>query len=417
MIVLKMGNSNFLTCLIYRPRSKNCPFRLLLFLLDITQIRSLMMQRFVPHIFFLFVFLLVSRSGFTQDQQVTPPPTLENKIAWYDTTQWGNEGHGWNDTTTHFTRIPARAKGKVPDSVFNLAQHSAGLVVHFKTNAHKILVRHEVGGNLTMPHMTTVGSSGLDLYAKNENGLWRWAGHSRPTGKKYDYTMLETTPTLKEYMLYLPLYNSTLSLSIGVPEGSHFEAVAPSTQKPVLYYGSSITHGCSASRPGMSVPAILGRRFDRPVINFGFSGSAKMEWELAELIGEVDAAVFIIDSLPNMSPEMVKERSEIFIRELRKTRPETPIILVEDRTNGDAWLKPGLLKSHQEKRAFLRAAYEKLVAEGMTGLSYVEGEHLLGDDGEGTVDGSHPTDLGMVRMADILEPVLRKALGGVSDKK
>ncbi|GHT09721.1 hypothetical protein FACS1894170_00750 [Planctomycetales bacterium] len=375
------------------------------------------MQRFIHQIFVLFIFLLVSPFGFTQDQQVTPSPTLEDKVAWYDTTQWGNEGRGWTDTTTHFTRIPARAKGKVTDAVFSLAQNSAGLIVRFKTDAPKILVRHEVGGNLTMPHMTTVGSSGLDLYAKDENGLWRWAGHSRPSGKKYDSTMLETTPTLKEYQIYLPLYNNTLSLSVGVPEGCHFEAVAPSSQKPVLYYGSSITHGCSASRPGMSVPAILGRRFDRPVINFGFSGSAKMERELAELIGEVDAAVFVIDSLPNMSPAMVKERSEIFIRELRKARPETPIILIEDRTNSNAWLKPELLKSHREQRAFLRATYEKLLAEGMTGLSYIEGELLLGNDNEGTVDGSHPTDLGMVRMADILEPVLRKVLDEVSDKK
>jgi hypothetical protein len=285
------------------------------------------------------------------------------------------------------------------------------LVVRFKTDASRILTRHEVGGNLTMPHMTTVGSSGLDLYAKDEQGDWRWAGHTKPNGKKYDYAILENVPpTLREYMLYLPLYNSTLSLSIGVPEGNIFETVVPSSQKPILYYGSSITQGCSASRPGMTVPAILGRRLHRTVVNFGFSGSAQMERELAEFIGEVDASIFVIDSLPNMSPKMVKERAEIFIREIRKARPETPIVLIEDRTNTGAWLKPNDLKNHKEKRNFLRATYEKLAAEGMTGLTYVEGESLLGNDNEGTVDGSHPTDLGMVRMSDILTPILQKIL-------
>ena len=43
-------------------------------------------------------------------------------------------------------------------------------------------------------------------------------------------------------------------------------------------------------------------------------------------------------------------------------------------------------------------------------LYYLEGSHLLGDDGEGTVDGSHPTDLGFARQAaafaKVLEPIL-----------
>ncbi|MDR3196390.1 MAG: SGNH/GDSL hydrolase family protein [Planctomycetaceae bacterium] len=369
------------------------------------------MKKILILFFLILVSVRLSSLGFTADQQLVPVPVIENGIAWYNTKDWGNEGRGWNDTASHFSRLPERAKGKVTNPVWELSQHSSGLLVRFKTDASRILTRHEVGGNLTMPHMTTVGSSGLDLYAKDEQGQWRWAGHTRPNGKKYDYTILDNVPSLlREYMIYLPLYNSTLSLSIGVPEGNVFETVAPSSQKPILYYGSSITQGCSASRPGMTVPAILGRRLHRPMINFGFSGNAKMERELATFIGEVDAAVFIIDSLPNMNPQMVKERAEIFLRELRKNRPETPIVLIEDRTLTDAWLKPNLLKDHEEKRNHLRETYEKLIAEGMTNLVYVKEESLLGCDNEGTVDGSHPTDLGMVRMSDILTPILQKIL-------
>ena len=47
------------------------------------------------------------------------------------------------------------------------------------------------------------------------------------------------------------------------------------------------------------------------------------------------------------------------------------------------------------------------MAEGVPHLHYLSGEGLLKDDGEGTVDGSHPTDLGFVQQADAFEPVLQ----------
>jgi lysophospholipase L1-like esterase len=214
-------------------------------------------------------------------------------------------------------------------------------------------------------------------------------------------------------MLYLPLYNRTESLVLGVPQGSSFEALPPLDRKPIVYYGTSIAHGCSASRPGMAFPAILGRRLDYTVINFAFSGAGRMEEEMADLIQEIDAEVYVLDCLPNMTLDHVHERAEIFIRKLRQYRPNVPIILVEDRTLANAWLLPWWQKNHTNKRAAFRKVYDQLVAEGMTGLSYIEGDLLLGDDGDGTVDGSHPTDLGMVRMADAVEPYLRKALGSI----
>ncbi|MDR2345168.1 MAG: SGNH/GDSL hydrolase family protein, partial [Planctomycetaceae bacterium] len=347
------------------------------------------------HFQFLFLFLIFtafSVIAFSEEGQITPSPTLENGVAWYDAAKWSCEGRGWNDTFTPFTRLPERAKEHVTAAVWNLSQHSAGLVVRFKTNASNIQVRHQVAESLTMPHMTTVGSSGLDLYAKDKEGHWRWAGCSKPTAQKYEAIILQgVSQEMREYALYLPLYNVTAALSIGISEKNIFEAVVPSVKKPVFYYGTSITHGCSASRPGMAVPAILGRRLDMPVINFGFSGSAKMEHDLAKIISEVDASVFIFDSLPNMSPQQVKERAETFIREVCKVHPNTPVILVEDRTFTNAWLKPNVQKTHLERRNFLRQTYEKLTAEGMKNLIYAEGQHLLGDDDEGTVDSSHPT--------------------------
>lgn len=342
---------------------------------------------------------------------VTPAPTVQEGIAWFDTTAWGIEGKGWEKTHTHFTRLPDSAQGVVPDPVWNLSLQSAGLVVRFKTDAPEVHARHTVSGNLTMPHMTTVGSSGLDLYAKDEKGVWRWAGFSKPDAKEYNQALLKgASPELREYLLYLPLYNKTESLWVGVPEGCFFETMPPSEVKPIVYYGTSIAHGCSASRPGMAFPAILGRRLHRPVINLGFSGNGRMEAEMADLIAEIDAAVYAVDCLPNMTYDHVVERAETFIRKLRAARPDRPIVLVEDRTLSNARLLPWWQENHKKKREAFRTVYEKLTAEGMTGLSYLEGEHLLGDDDEGTVDSSHPTDLGMVRMADAVEPFLWEAL-------
>ncbi|MCL2744720.1 MAG: SGNH/GDSL hydrolase family protein [Planctomycetaceae bacterium] len=365
------------------------------------------MQYKLSFLFIIFLFIAVPQHLISEEVK----PLTENDVDWYDTTQWKNEGRAFDDTTTPFTRLPKRAEDKVTKSVWGLSGQSAGIVVRFKTDGTKIIARHEIGNDTAMEHMTKVGSAGLDLYAKDQNGKWRWAGFSKPNAKKYESIVLsDVSKEMREYMLYLPLYNATISLSIGVPAGSKFEAVQPLPQKPIVYYGSSITQGCSASRPGMTVPAILGRRFNLPVINFGFSGNAKMEKDLAQFIAEKDASVYIIDALPNMQPEQVKERAEIFLREVRKARPDTPLLLVEDRTNTNAWLKPQQLKTHAEKRKYFREAFDKLTAEEKKNISYVPADGLLGDDDEGTVDSSHPSDLGMFRMAEVLIPYLAKLM-------
>jgi lysophospholipase L1-like esterase len=160
----------------------------------------------------------------------------------------------------------------------------------------------------------------------------------------------------------------------------------------------------------MAYPAIVGRHLERPVINLGFSGSGTMDPEVGALLAELDAAVYVIDCLPNMRADAVAARTEPLVRQLRTARPKTPIVLVEDRTFTNAALIPNQREHHAASRAALRAAYERLKAAGVEGLAYVEGEHLLGDDGEATVDASHPTDLGMLRMAEALEPVLKPLL-------
>jgi lysophospholipase L1-like esterase len=152
--------------------------------------------------------------------------------------------------------------------------------------------------------------------------------------------------------------------------------------------------------------AILGRRLQRPVLNLGFSGNGKMEPEMAELLAELDPAVYVLDCLPNMGAKEVEERVEPFVKTLRKAHPQTPILLVEDRTYANAPLLPSLAQRNADSRAALKRAFERLVKAEVAGLHYLPGDKLLGDDGEATVDGSHPTDLGFVRQADAMQAAL-----------
>ncbi|MGH7958336.1 MAG: SGNH/GDSL hydrolase family protein, partial [Opitutaceae bacterium] len=209
---------------------------------------------------------------------------------------------------------------------------------------------------------------------------------------------------------YLPLNNGVENLSVGVPPNSRFEPLAPRNAKPVVFYGTSITHGASASRPGMVHTAILGRRFDRPVVNLGFAGNGRMHAAVGELLIKIDAAVYVIDCLPNMAAANVREKCIPLVKQLRAARPDTPIVLVEDRRNTNSWILPARDKHHTDNHAALRECFAALQKEGVKGLHYLKGDDLLGHDAEAATDGSHPSDLGFVRQADLFEPVLRAAL-------
>lgn len=339
------------------------------------------------------------------------------KVAYtyHDLASLALEGQGWpvDVLTSRYDRLPAKAETIVPDPVWNLSRHSAGISFRFVTDATSISIKYQVGSKtLGMPNMPPTGASGVDLYALAPDGKWKWVDVTKPKEADTTYDVTGIDGGKRTYLAYLPLFNSTTAISIGVPEGSSFEPLA-SRPRPIVFYGTSITHGASASRPGMTHVAILGRRLDHPVINLGFSGNGKMEAEVGALVAEIDAAVYVIDCLPNMTSTLVEERAVPLVRLLREVRPDTPIVLVEDRSYGNAWIKAGQRERHKASRAALVRAYDILVSSGVKNLYYLPGEGLLGDDTEGTTDGSHPNDLGFVRQADAFEPVLRKALAGL----
>jgi lysophospholipase L1-like esterase len=344
----------------------------------------------------------------------TSKPASEAYLAWYDANQLAVEGKGWTDTAEFWHRLPGRAKGTVPPAVWGLSTNTAGLAVRFVTDAPRIAARWTLtSSNLAMPHMPATGVSGLDLYVRHE-GQWRWTGAGRPGSTIANEAVLvdRAPPGEHEYMLYLPLYNGIKSLEIGIPDRSSLMKPAARERKPIVVYGTSICQGGCASRPGMAHIAILGRRLDRPTINLGFSGSGKMEPAMADLLAELDPAVYVLDCLPNMTAEMVAERVEPFVDRLRNARPNTTIVLTGQAPPQAGTFLPGPRELVAAKNRRLREVFDRLTAEDIVNLTltYVPGDRLLGSDDDATVDGTHATDLGFARMADTLEPVLRQII-------
>jgi hypothetical protein len=320
--------------------------------------------------------------------------------VWYDGRLLLLEGKGWENTESYYDRLPASAKDKVRTPVWDLGHNSAGMALRFLTEAPALKVRWTLrNGNLALPHMPATGVSGIDLYMRADNGRWTFVQNGRPTAKSNEASF-RVTPG-RECLLYLPLYNGLESLKLGVPRDKGLlkpKESAGRQNKPILFYGTSITQGGCASRPGMAFTAIVRRQLDVPVINLGFSGNGKMEPEMADLLAELDPAVYVLDCLWNMRPAEVSERVGPFVKKLRTARPKTPILLVEDCSVSNT--------TPTEKGTICRRIYEDLKAEGITGLHFLSNRDMLGTDGDGTVDGCHPNDVGMLRQATVFNKSL-----------
>ena len=336
----------------------------------------------------------------------------EDVVDWYDVKDFGVEGKGWNETKKFFDRLPAKAEGFVRDQVWNLSRDSAGMCFRFVSDSPNIYVRYELSReSLSMTHMAATGHSGVDLYAQDGMGIDRWVAVVRPGKQKMDTTLAkDLAPGSRRYTLYLPLRNGVESLEIGVVRGQSFSALSPRNEKPIVFYGTSIMHGACASRPGMAFPSILGRRLRRPIINLGFAGNGRMEIEVGSLLVELNPCVFVIDCLPNMNESTVSQRAVPLVKKIRETHEKTPILLVEDRSFTSTRFFPARKQRHQKNRIALKNAFKELQNLGLKNIFYLDGDNLLGQDGEAATDGSHPSDLGMVRYADAYEPALRAIL-------
>ncbi len=331
-------------------------------------------------------------------------------------------GQAWSDSLHgSFYRLPSKAEGVVRDVVWGLSRHSAGLHVRFMTDAQAIVVRYKVGGDYSMPHMPTSGVSGLDIYAKDSEGALSWCRGRYSFGDtiQYAFSGLNVKESFhdrgREYRLYLPLYNSVEWLEIGIPDEDKFEKIPLRNEKPIVVYGTSIAQGACASRPGMAWTSILGRELDWPLINLGFSGNGRMEKELIDLLGEIDAEMYVLDCLPNLTPGEGRTHNDVYqliiqaVKKLRAKCPSTPILLTEHAGYSDGALNSERFDIYTGLNSVMEKAYKALIEEGINDLHILKHDDIgLGLDS--FVDGTHPSDFGMVAYAKAYESVIRHIL-------
>ena len=327
------------------------------------------------------------------------------------------QNQGWtNEIGKTYQRLPARAEKSVRKPVWALSENSAGLAVHFYTNAEKIEIRYGVTGSHAMAHMPATGKSGIDLYAIDSDGKWRVATDKFNFGDTVTYTFNNLTQSQYhkhgfEYRLFFPLYNSVKWMEIGVPDSSEFKFIPVLKEKPIVVYGTSIAQGGCASRPGMAWTNILSRKLDYPVINLAFSGNGPLEKELVDLIDEIDASLYIFDCLPNMgslSSEEVIKTTIYGVKKLRENR-DAPILIVDHIGYRNDETNISTKESADRMNIASRQAFDSLVQSGVKNIYHLHKDSINFPD-DGCVDNIHPNDLGMQVYADAYERIIREIL-------
>lgn len=342
-----------------------------------------------------------------------------NGVKWIDGKYLPIEGR-WNldVTQNYYSRLPDTLTTNVNGGVRGMRQHTSAMQFRFRTDSKFLVIRMKsLNGWHAMPHMTEVGTSGWDVYRFDDAAkAWRFVASN------HGYRDVPGRPGWREKrigwqpgdacIINLPLYNGVAGFELGIASNAKIEALGPRAsgiEKPVVFYGTSITHGGCSSRPGLGFVNLVGRHLDVPVMGLGFSGSGVMEYELSDVISRIDASCYVLDCLWNMSLKekdrpgrSVEGNYEKFIRNLRAKRPGVPIVMAEHcNVYGNA---------KDDKDRFIKGLYEKLIAEGWTDLVYLPNDEMYTGDYEGTVDGCHPNDLGMMSMAKAFGKAVRKAL-------
>lgn len=317
------------------------------------------------------------------------------------------------NTETRYERLPSSLKDITRKPVWGLGKNTAGLYLRFRTNSTSIGLKWKLYQNRMMNHMTEVGIKGFDLYCLINNE-WVFVNSGRPkvnTLENEATVISNMDASEKEFLLFFPLYDGVVDLQIGVDQSSTLRQPlvnSPISSKPIISYGTSILQGGCASRPGMAHSNILVRKLNREFVNLGFSGNGQLDYEIAEIIGDREASLIILDFMPNVTVKQIEERLETFYKIVRKKAPNTTLLFVENPNYPTTAFDLQGRKAIDEKNATLHKVFNKMVSNGDDNIFLVSSLGMIGVDNEATVDGTHFTDLGFMRYAEYLYPYIKK---------
>ncbi len=330
----------------------------------------------------------------------------ENGLTFYDCLQapfrmYGVFDHSDNDRVL-FHRLPTKVAVDTSKEVTNLSTNTTGGRLRFKTDSAYVAIHVKLKNIIRFSHMPLSGTCGFDLY-EHHGAESRYVQSLYPPFEFIDeFEAIVHFPErrMRDLSLNFPIFSGIESLYIGLEESAAIEeGGAYSRQTPLLFYGSSITHGGCASRPGNTYPAIISRKLDSNYINLGFSGSARGEDAMAEYISEQKMSIFIYDYDHNApTTEHLKNTHEKLFLKLREKQPDLPVLFVS---------KPDfnpLIEEHVQRREIILETFHNAIKRGDKNIDFVDGESLFnGPDRDScTVDGCHPNDLGFRRMAEVI---------------
>lgn len=353
------------------------------------------------------------------DQAMRPQTAQAFQYQWHDPRRAPMQiaGLAWFAREGLLRRLPAKPVHKLPEAVENLADQVPGAQIRFRSNTRLVAVQVKLRGVACNAAIPATAQCGFDLYV-GPAGDQRFMSvtkydHTRSDYENLLFERMRLPPRLLDFALNFPLGMAIEAIRVGLEPGARLEAPAPfALDRPVVIYGTSITHGACASRPGMAYPSILGRRLNVDVVNLGFGGSGKGEPEVARTIAEIPRpACLVLDYEANTSGlEHLKQTLPAFIAILRAAHPEAPIVVAtkipfsQENFNDT---QPERLRC----RDYQKSVVDDLRQRGDRNLHFLDVGALLGPDfAEGTVDGIHPTTLGFKLMADVFEPCLRALL-------
>lgn len=310
-------------------------------------------------------------------------------------------GLAWlKENNCKFCRLPEKILPDCSEGVRELAWNTSGTAIRFKTDSAFIAVAAELRDADILSTMPASGKSGFDLYlGKNKNKKFSKNIFPELHQTSMAKAIAENLPgKMTEYTIYLPLFNGVNEMRIGLSPGANIEAPSRySIEKPILFYGSSITQGRCASRPGNSYTNIVSRNLDANSINLGFSGNAKGEALLAEIIASLELSMFVMDYDHNApSREYLAETHEKFFKIFREKCPHTPV-LIASKCDCDRDVE-----INRQRRDIIRKTWENAIDAGDKNVYFLDGKRLFGNFNRDscTVDGCHPNDLGFMRMAE-----------------
>ncbi len=316
----------------------------------------------------------------------------------------------FRENSPELWRLPKRLKGAVREPVWGLATHPSGGRIRFAADTVSLGIKLHYRSVGRMNNMCAVGQMGVDLYV--DNVYWKTVFPTE-AGDLVGTYFSNLPRKRREISLYLPLYHPVQVLGVGVDEAAMLWPPRPfAVEKPVAFYGSSITQGGCSSRPGLSYQALLGRMANVDFVNLGFSGNGKGDPEVAHAMAEIDASCFVMDFGVNCdSVEACRSVYAPFLAIIREKHPLTPMLCVTPVFATVEMFVPASRDKWSGLRRVIREAVAARRSNGDRRISLVEGADLLGPEGhEGFVDGTHPNDLGFEAMAKGLLPVLRRVL-------